>query len=71
VPLRDITAVAITFMTDYGMGSYHPAHATTAVSAGTEAIITLDTGFALLPSTQLTTYPDHSRLTTSRAKRPH
>lgn len=33
--------------------------------------VTLDTGFALLPSTQLTMYTDRSRLTSCRAKRPH
>lgn len=71
VPLGDITPVAITFMTDYGMASYDAAHAATAISAGAETIVTLDTGFALLPSTQLTMYSDRSRLASCRAKRPH
>lgn len=71
VPLGDITAAAITFMTDYGLASYDAAHAATAISAGAEAIVTLDTGFAFLPSTQLTMYTDRSRLASCRAKRPH
>jgi predicted nucleic acid-binding protein len=71
IPLGDITATAITFMTDYGMASYDAAHAATALSAGAETIVTLDTGFALLPSTQLTMYTDRSRLASCRAKRPH
>jgi predicted nucleic acid-binding protein len=54
VSLGDITAAAVTFMTDYGMASYDAAHAATAISAGAETIVTLDTGFALLPSMQLT-----------------
>jgi predicted nucleic acid-binding protein len=71
VPLGDITATAIAIMTDYGIESYDAAHAATAISAGAETIVTLDTGFALLPSTQLTMYTDHSRLASCRAKRPH
>ena len=71
IPFGDITATAITFMTDYGMASYDAAHAATAISAGAETIVTLDTGFALLPSTQLTMYTDRSRLASCRAKRPH
>lgn len=71
IPLGDITATAITFMTDCGMASYDAAHAATAISAGTETIVTLDTGFALQPPTQLTTYTDRSRLASCRTKRPH
>jgi predicted nucleic acid-binding protein len=70
IPLGDITATAITFMADYGVASYDAAHAATAISAGAETIVTLDTGFALLPSTQLTMYTDRSRLASCRAKRP-
>lgn len=35
-----------------------------------EAIVTLDTGFALLPPSLLTIYTDRSRLASCRAKRP-
>lgn len=71
VPLGDITAAAIAFMTAHGMASYDAAHTATAISAGAETIVTLDTGFAHLPSTQLTMYTDRSRLASCRAKRPH
>jgi predicted nucleic acid-binding protein len=70
VPLGDITAAAIAIMANYGMASYDAAHAATAISAGAETIVTLDTGFARLPSTQLTMYTDRSRLASCRAKRP-
>jgi hypothetical protein len=53
------------------MASYDAAHAATAISAGAETIVTLDTGFALLPSTQLTMHTDRSRLASCRVKRPH
>lgn len=39
-----------------------------AVVAGTNAIVTLDTGFALLPSSVLTIYTDRSRLASGRIK---
>jgi predicted nucleic acid-binding protein len=70
VPLGDIATVATTFMADYGIASYDAAHAATAVAAGAHAIVTLDTGFALLPSAQLTVYTDRSRLASCCKKRP-
>jgi len=56
-------------MTDYGIASYDAAHAATAIAVGAKAIVTLDTGFALLPSTQLAVYTDRSRLASCRKKR--
>jgi len=57
-------------MTDHGLASYDAVHAATAIAAGSEAIVTTDTGFALLPSTELAIYADGSRLAACRAKRP-
>lgn len=56
-------------MTNYGLASYDAVHAATAIAADAEAIVTLDTGFALLPSSVLTIYTDRSRVTACRAKR--
>jgi predicted nucleic acid-binding protein len=70
IPLGDITTVAATFMTEYGIASYDAAHAASAIAAGAEAIVTIDTAFALLPSSLLTVYTDRSRLASCRSKRP-
>ncbi len=40
------------------------------VTRGVFAIVTLDTGFALLPASLLTVYTDRSRLDSCRKKRP-
>ncbi len=69
IPVRRVTADARTLMTDYGIASYDAVHAASAIAAGARAIVTLDTGFALLPSTQLTVYTDRSRLASCRKKR--
>ncbi len=69
VPLGDVTTAATKFMTDYGIASYDAVHAASAIAAGAKAIVTLDTGFALLPSPQLTIYTDRSRLASCRKKR--
>jgi hypothetical protein len=37
-------------MADHGLASYDAVHAATAIAAGAEAIMMLDTAFALLPS---------------------
>jgi predicted nucleic acid-binding protein len=70
VPLGDITTVATTFMTDYGLASYDAAHAASTIVAGADAIVTTDTGFAHLPASLLTVYTDGSRLASCRKKRP-
>ncbi len=70
IPLGDITTVATTFMTSYGIASYDAVHAASAIAAGAEAIVTIDTGFALLPASLLTVYTDCSRLAACRSKRP-
>lgn len=57
-------------MSDYGIASYDAVHAATAIAAGATAIVTLDTGFALLPASQLAIYTDRSRLASCRGKRP-
>jgi predicted nucleic acid-binding protein len=69
VPLGDITTVATTFMTDYGLASYDAAHAASAIAASAGTMVTLDTGFALLPASQLAIYTDRSRLASCRKKR--
>jgi predicted nucleic acid-binding protein len=70
VPLGDTASSARSLMTGYGLASYDAIHAASAVAAGAEAIVTLDTGFALLPTSLLTLYTDRSRLASCRAKRP-
>lgn len=69
VPLGDITSVATALMTDFGIASYDAVHAASAIAAGARAIVTLDTGFALLPSTELAIYTDRSRVASCCKKR--
>jgi predicted nucleic acid-binding protein len=70
IPVRRVTAEARVLMNDYGLASYDAVHAASAIAAGAKAIVTLDTGFALLPSTELAVYTDRSRLASCRQKRP-
>jgi predicted nucleic acid-binding protein len=70
IPVRRVTAEARVLMSDYGLASYDAAHAAGAIAAGAKAIVTLDTGFALLPATELSVYTDRSRLASCRKKRP-
>jgi PIN domain len=58
------------FMIDHGLASYDAVHAASAIAAGAKAIVTTDTGFALLPASLLTVYTDRSRLASCRKKRP-
>ena len=60
----------VTLMCGYGLASYDAVHAASAVAAGAEAIVTTDTGFALLPSPLLAVYTDRSRIASCRSKRP-
>jgi predicted nucleic acid-binding protein len=69
IPLGDTAGIAPRFMTDYGIASYDAAHAATALTAGADTIVTIDTGFALLPASLLTVYTDRSRLASCRQKR--
>jgi len=69
IPVRRVTAEARVLMSDYGLASYDAAHAAGAIAAGAKAMVTLDTGFALLPASQLAVYTDHSRLASCRKKR--
>ena len=69
IPIRRVTPDARVLMTDFGIASYDAIHAASAIAAGASAIVTLDTGFALLPSNQLTIYTDRSRLASCRNKR--
>jgi len=70
MPLGDTASAARSFMTGYGLASYDAVHAASAVAAGAGAIVTLDTGFALLPASLLAVYTDRSRLASCRRKRP-
>lgn len=70
VPVGEATNGARGFMTSYGLASYDALHAASATVAGAKAIVTIDTGFALLPSALLTVYTDRSRVASCRAKRP-
>jgi len=69
VPVSDAAGGARRLMTDYGLASYDAVHAASAITAGADAIVTLDTGFALLPASLLTIYTDRSRLASCRSKR--
>lgn len=69
IPVRRVAVHARALMTGYGLASYDAVHAASAIAAGAKAIVTLDTGFALLPSAQLAIYTDRSRLASCRAKR--
>jgi predicted nucleic acid-binding protein len=69
IPIRRVMADARTLMTDYGIASYDAIHAASAIATGAKAMVTLDTGFALLPATELTVYTDRSRLASCRKKR--
>jgi len=70
VPLGRVARAAAVLMTDHGLASYDAVHAASAVAAGAEAMVTTDTGFALLPSRLLQIYTDRSRLAACRRKRP-
>jgi predicted nucleic acid-binding protein len=70
IPVRRVTPEARVLMIDYGLASYDAIHAASAIAAGAKAIVTLDTGFALLPASELTVYTDRSRLASCRKKRP-
>ncbi len=62
IPLGDTDSIAPTFMTKYGIASYDAVHTASAIAAGAKAIVTLDTGFGLLPASLLTVYTDRSRV---------
>jgi len=70
VPVGRVSSSAATLMARYGLASYDAVHAAAAIVADAEAIVTLDTGFALLPQSLLAVYTDRSRLASCRAKRP-
>jgi predicted nucleic acid-binding protein len=70
VPVSDTASAARSFMAGYGLASYDAVHAASAIAAGADAIVTIDTGFALLPSSLLTVYTDRSRISSCRSKRP-
>ncbi|MGH2951152.1 MAG: type II toxin-antitoxin system VapC family toxin [Solirubrobacterales bacterium] len=69
IPLALVADAASGIMVDYGLASYDAVHAAGAIAAGAEAIVTTDTGFALLPAGLLLIYTDRSRLPACRAKR--
>lgn len=70
LPLSEVSHTATTLMTNYGLASYDAVHAASALSAGADAIVSLDTGFAHLPISLLAVYTDRTRLASCRSKRP-
>jgi predicted nucleic acid-binding protein len=70
LPVGRIAAAAARVMADHGLASYDAVHAATAIATGCQAIVTTDTGFALLPASTLAIYTDRSRLASARNKRP-
>jgi predicted nucleic acid-binding protein len=70
VPLGDVTGAARSLMANHGLASYDAVHAASAIATGAKAIVTVDTGFALLPASTLTIYTDRSRLASCRSRRP-
>lgn len=69
VPVGLLAKEAAALMTSYGLASYDAVHAATAVAVGAEAIVAIDTGYALLPASVISIYTDRSRLAACRAKR--
>jgi predicted nucleic acid-binding protein len=70
VPIRQVSGKIPELMGDCGLASYDAVHAASAIAAGAEAIVTTDTGFALLPTSLLAIYTDRARLASCRDKRP-
>lgn len=70
IPVRRVTVHARALMTGYGLASYDAVHAASAIAAGARAIVTLDTGFALLPSAEIAIYTDRTRVASCCNKRP-
>ena len=68
-PVGSVATDAAELMLDYGLASYDAVHAATAIAAGAEAIVTTDTGFALLPPALLSIYTDRSRVGACRRVR--
>lgn len=56
-------------MRRFGLGSYDAVHAATALYSQVPAILTVDTGFAVMPQSSLTIYTNATRLARCRAMR--
>jgi predicted nucleic acid-binding protein len=56
-------------MSEFGLSSYDAVHAAAAAYLGVEHMVTLDTGFALLPRSQLTLYTSAGRVAVCRSRR--
>jgi predicted nucleic acid-binding protein len=69
IRLGAVARPSITLMTDHGIASYDAVHGASAIAAGAETIVTLDTGFGLLPPSMLAIYTDRSRVASCRSKR--
>jgi predicted nucleic acid-binding protein len=61
-PVGSVASDAAEVLLDYGLASYDAVHAATAIAAGAEAIVTTDSGFALVPAGLLSIYADRSRV---------
>ncbi len=70
IPLDQVADSAVQIMTKYGLASYDAIHAATTIAADADAMVTTDTGFALMPASLLTVYTDQSRLAFCRKNRP-
>jgi hypothetical protein len=67
--LPDPIALDTSFVVE-ALVATQPLHGACSPFLAPEAIVTTDTGFALLPSSLLTIYTDRSRLASCRRKRP-
>jgi predicted nucleic acid-binding protein len=69
IPIGPVTDDALHLMGCCGLASYDAVHAASAIAGGAEAIVTTDTGFALLPASMLAIYTDRSRVAVCRSYR--
>ncbi len=70
VEIHEVADQAPALMTAHGLGSYDAVHAATADHLGLDAIVTLDSGFARLPS-RFMLYTTSARLRPFRERRLH
>jgi predicted nucleic acid-binding protein len=69
IELEEVSAGVAALMRRYGLGSYDAVHAATAVHAQVTTMLTVDTGFALMPQSTLAIYTNATRVTICRGMR--
>ena len=69
IELSEVADEVTSAMTRWGLASYDAVHATTAIYAGTNVILTLDARFGHVPPRLLDVYVDRSRGSACRRRR--